>query len=81
MRISLSSICFQAEKGFSEFDDSVGSTFLAGYGRRRVPHCFTDDKGPEPFEVCGRPIWCTKDARTTKCGISFKYNVRLFENY
>ena len=46
----------QAERGFSEFEDSVGSTFIAGFCRRSVPHCFTTNKGPEQYEVGGHPV-------------------------
>ena len=27
------------------------SLFMAGYGRRSIPHCMTDTSGPEKFEV------------------------------
>ena len=27
------------------------SLYMAGYGRRSIPHCLTDTKGPEKFEV------------------------------
>ena len=72
-----SSSLFKAAHGFPEFDDSQGQTFVAGYGRRRIPHCMTDDKSPETYEVCARPVWCSHDARTTKCGIKFMYKVIL----
>jgi len=56
--------------------DASSPTYLAGFGRRRVPHCFTNGRGPETFEVCGRPIYCSHDHRTTKCGLQFLYKVR-----
>ena len=27
------------------------SLFIAGYGRRSIPHCLTDTSGPEKYEV------------------------------
>ena len=27
------------------------SLYMAGYGRRRIPHCLTDASGPEKYEV------------------------------
>ena len=27
------------------------SLYMAGYGRRSIPHCITDTEGPEKFEV------------------------------
>jgi len=49
---------------------------MAGYGRREVAHCITNDQGPEAFEVCSRPMDCSYDHRTRSCGISFTYKVR-----
>ena len=56
--------------------EGLGGTrkFVAGYGHREVPHCFTDSTGPETFEVCGRPQQCAKIHRTKKCGLNFLYN-------
>lgn len=35
-----------------EFDTkSNDSLYMAGYGRRRIPHCLTDTSGPEKYEV------------------------------
>jgi hypothetical protein len=47
--------------------------FMAGFGRRAVPHCLTDDMGPEQFGVCGRPMRCTTNHRTKQCGLDFLY--------
>ena len=48
-----------------------GSVFMAGYGRRRIPHCLTDLEGPEKFEVCGREKSCSEDHRTERCTLEF----------
>ena len=50
---------------------------VAGYGRRRLPHCVTDDKGPEKFAICGRPILCSKDHRARSCGLEFLYDGKI----
>ena len=42
-------------------DKHNGSLFMAGYGRRRIPHCLTNDVGPEKYEVCGRQKECSKN--------------------
>ena len=48
-----------------------GSLLMAGYGRRRIPHCLTNSIGPERFEVCGRENDCSKDHRTDRCTLNF----------
>ena len=48
-----------------------GSLFMAGYGRRNIPHCITNSIGPEKFEVCGRESECSKDHRTKNCTLNF----------
>lgn len=50
---------------------------MAGYGRREVAHCITNDQGPEAFEVCSRPMDCSYDHRTRSCGVSFNYKVSI----
>ena len=57
-----------------EEDDPLGLLHVAGYGRRQLPHCVTNDVGPEKFGICGRPVECTKVHRARKCGLSFLYN-------
>ena len=57
----------------AEFQDhNNGSLFMAGYGRRRIPHCLTNTLGPEKFQVCGREIRCANRHRTRKCTLNFK---------
>ena len=35
-----------------EFDSRRNSSlYMAGYGRRQIPHCLTDTSGPEKYEV------------------------------
>ena len=53
-------------------DHTNGSLFMAGYGRRRIPHCLTNTIGPEKFQVCGRESECAKDHRTRHCTLKFK---------
>ncbi len=50
------------------------STYYAGYGRRFVPFCVTDDRGPDAFGICGRPKNCRP--RTDECGVDFLYKGR-----
>ncbi|TRY80097.1 hypothetical protein TCAL_17094 [Tigriopus californicus] len=47
---------------------------IAGYGRRYVPHCMTDESGPEKYAVCGRPKDCSREHKTQYCGLDFLYN-------
>ena len=55
-----------------EFEDKHnGSLFMAGYGRRRIPHCLTNDVGPEKYEVCGRQKECSKNHKTESCKLEF----------
>ena len=64
-----------AEKGFLEVDNTVPqSTFMAGFGRREIPYCITDDTGPESYEVCGMDSSCAKNHRATRCSLDFIYN-------
>ena len=56
-------------KGFNSYTN--GSLFMAGYGRRNIPHCLTNSVGPEKFEVCGRESECSKDHRTKSCTLNF----------
>lgn len=75
LRFSLKLNHFQAAPGYNEFGRNPDTTFMAGYGRREVAHCITNDQGPEVFEVCARPMDCSYDHRTRSCGISFNYKV------
>ena len=43
--------------------------YHSGYGRRRLPHCVTNNEGPEKFGICGRPVECTHDHRATKAAV------------
>ena len=55
-----------------DFDDyNNDSLLMAGYGRRRIPHCLTNEIGPERFEVCGRDDYCSKDHTARKCTLNF----------
>lgn len=51
---------------------------MAGYGRRRLPHCVTDGEGPEKFGICGRPLPCTKDHRATKASVELSTSISLY---
>ena len=54
------------------FDDHNNSSLLmAGFGRRRIPHCLTDTAGPEKFETCGRENACVKQHKTKSCTLNF----------
>ena len=69
------------------FDDYSNNTlFSAGYGWRDIPHCITDQTGPEKFQTCGREFDCTKNHRTKYCPLNFtdsvgKNNNQLFYLY
>jgi len=65
-------ICLPTHE-FDDFGTENGKTFMAGFGRRRLAHCVTDMHGPEKFAICGRPVACSKDHRTRKCGLRFLY--------
>ena len=54
--------------------------FTTGFGKRRFPHCLTDNQGPEKFGLCGRPLECSKDHRATKCGLEFLYKGKKHKN-
>ena len=56
-------------------NDMAGKLYVAGYGRRKLPHCITNDVGPEKFGICGRPKDCKP--KTTKCGLEFLYKGNL----
>ena len=54
------------------FDDNNNNSLLmAGYGRRRIPHCLTNLEGPEKFETCGREDDCVKHHKAKKCKLNF----------
>lgn len=56
-------------KGFPEFKNE--NVFMAGFGRRQIPHCLTDMQGPDKFQLCGRERWCERDHRRKDCKLSF----------
>ena len=56
-------------RGFKAYNND--SLFMAGFGRRRIPHCLTNTIGPARFEVCGRENECSKDHRTRNCTLNF----------
>ena len=63
-----------------EFNDlNPDNLFMAGYGRRFIPHCLTDSNGPERFGVCGRPVRCSKDHRARECGLKFLYEGEIHQ--
>ena len=49
-------------------------TFMAGFGRREIPYCMTDEYGPEVYEVCGMKPECASEHRATHCSLEFLYN-------
>ena len=62
-----------------EFEDVKNeSLYMAGYGRRRIPHCLTDAIGPEKFQVCGREEWCAQDHITRNCTLLFRDSAGAF---
>ena len=56
-------------KGFESYNNQ--SLLMAGYGRRRIPHCITNLIGPERFQLCGRENTCSKNHRTRSCNLNF----------
>ena len=56
-------------KGFESYNNQ--SLLMAGYGRRRIPHCITNMIGPERFQLCGRENTCSKNHRTRSCNLNF----------
>ena len=65
------------------FDDYSNKTlFSAGYGWRDIPHCLTDQTGPEKFQTCGREFDCTKNHRTKYCPLNFTDSIgKKITNY
>ena len=54
------------------FDDhNNNSLLMAGYGRRRIPHCLTNLLGPEKFETCGRRNECVRQHKAKSCTLDF----------
>jgi len=51
--------------------------YIAGYGRRNLPHCLTDDKGPEKFESCASGKACSKEHHAEECGLKFLYQNKM----
>ena len=67
--------CLPSKK-FEDYNNE--SLLMAGYGRRRIPHCLTNAIGPEKFEVCGRDDECSQDRATIKCTLNFlDYNGKI----
>ena len=60
--------------------DMAGTLFVAGYGRRTLPHCVTNDFGPEKFGICGRHKDCTKLHRARQYGLGFFYKGKMHKN-
>ena len=67
-------ICLPKDEEMDVTNNSNNNTFVAGYGYRHVPHCMTNDQGPETFEVCGRPRSCANQHLVSKCGLGFLYD-------
>ena len=68
-------VCLPGKASEGDLSMGNGGAFLmAGFGRRFLPHCLTDSKGPERFETCARPVECSKSPRTRHCGLKFLYN-------
>ena len=53
---------------------NLDNTFMAGFGRREIPYCMTDARGPEVYEVCGMKPECATEHRATQCSLEFLYN-------
>lgn len=66
-------ICLPALPFHGEFQETSGPAYMAGYGRRNIAHCLTNLMGPDKFEVCGRPLYCSHEPRTRKCGLEFLF--------
>ena len=63
-----------AEKGFPNVHAKDShQTFMAGFGRREIPYCITDNNGPEAYEICGMNKMCAKEHRATSCDLEFLY--------
>ena len=50
---------------------------MIGFGRRNVPYCLTDLKGPERFSICRRPFNCGHTS--FECGVNFEYDGEEYE--
>ena len=47
-------VCLPGE-GFPEFTNE--NVFMAGFGRRQIPHCLTDMQGPDKFQVIENDVY------------------------
>ena len=75
---SIVPICLPVKTKSSK--ERAGKMYVAGYGRRTLPHCVTNNAGPEKFGICGRPKDCTKVHRARRCGLEFLYKGKLHNN-
>jgi len=57
--------------------DLSDKLFFIGLGRRRIPHCITDIRGPDQAAICGRPKWCSREHKIERCGLEFLYKGKL----
>ena len=71
-------ICLPVKEDDSR--DESDKLFMAGYGRRTLPHCVTNDAGPVKFGICGRPTECTKVHRERRFGLQFLYKGKLHKH-
>ena len=70
-----------AEPGFSDLkSETLRKTYMAGFGRREIPYCITDSKGPEVFEICGMDQRCSKEHRATSCELDFLYDGKSYNS-
>merc|ERR1719383_20671 len=69
----LAPLCLPDPKKPDLKDDVSDQLYYIGLGRRRIPHCVTDARGPDKFYPCGRPVACSKEHKTKKCGVHFIY--------
>lgn len=73
-------ICL-AQSGFREQENNYSDdTFMAGFGRREIPYCITDERGPEAYQLCGMDKECSGKHRTTECNLEFLYNRNTYNN-
>ena len=60
--------------------DTYQNTYMAGFGRREIPYCITDSKGPEAYEICGMNLQCSKEHRATRCELDFVYDGKSYNS-
>ena len=63
-----------------EIAENPDDTFMAGFGRREIPYCMTDARGPEVYEVCGMKPECATEHRATQCSLEFLYDGKMYNN-